>query len=82
LAKYIQTLESGLLPFLLFIFQQDNTSVHTSRETKEWFIGKNIHPMYWPSLIPDLNPIENVWGILVHKIYDSVSQFSTVGELK
>ena len=38
--------------------------------------------MDWPSRSPDLNPIENLWGILVRAVYADGRQFSTVAELK
>lgn len=41
-AEYISVLENNLIPYLSqnsdqeFIFQQDNASVHSSRETRAW----------------------------------------------
>jgi hypothetical protein len=36
----------------------------------------------WPSLSPDLNPIENLWGLLARKVYANGRQFHTIAELK
>ncbi|CAM4954025.1 unnamed protein product, partial [Rotaria socialis] len=36
----------------------------------------------WPSLPPDLNPIENLWGILAKKVYAGGKQFRTKEQLK
>ena len=64
------------------IFQQDNASIHLSNVTKEWFADAGINVMDWPSLSPDLNPIENVWGYLVQQVYGGCKQYSSKGELK
>ena len=46
------------------IFQQDNAASHTSKLTKDWFKSKNVEILDRPTKSLDLNPIENLWGIL------------------
>ena len=83
--KYIKILEENLLEIMddgdLF-FQQDNARPHTAKATKEWFIANEISVIDWPAYSPDLNIIENVWGILTERIYKGRDKFSNLGELK
>ena len=52
------------------IFQQDNASVHTSKLTREFFAKSHINVLIWPANSPDLNPIENVWAYMAHRLKD------------
>jgi hypothetical protein len=74
--------EISASPNAKFVFQQDNAAIHTSRSTKLWLESHQIRVLPWPALSPDLNPIENLWGLLVRKIYSHGRQFRTISDLK
>lgn len=88
-SKYYQeTLKSHLLPFgsmiggETWIFQQDNAPIHTSNDTQKWLKEQNITNMKWRARSPDLNPIENLWGIMARRVYASSKQYESVQELQ
>ncbi len=51
-----------------FIFQQDLAPVHTAKNTKSWLNDCGVGVLDWPANLPDLNPIENLWGIVKRKM--------------
>ena len=46
------------------VFQMDNNSKHMSKVVAKWLKDNNVKVLEWPSLRPELNPIENVWAEL------------------
>ena len=73
--RYIEILENSLNPSIDlwqlqdgFIFQQDNASCQKVHIVSDWFNSNKIQLLPWPANSPDLNPIENLWSWLDHKL--------------
>ncbi len=51
-----------------FIFQQDLAPVHTAKGTKSLFNDHGVNVLDWPANSLNLNPIDNLWGIVKRKM--------------
>lgn len=68
--KYISILKENFLNVYdkNKYFQYDNDPKHTSTKAKKFIADNKIKTIDFPSYSPDLNPIENIWGILKSKL--------------
>ena len=61
---------------------QDNATPHVSASTKLFLERHGIRILEWPACSPDCNPIENLWGIIVRRVYEAGKCYQTVEELE
>lgn len=62
-------------------FVTDNANVHSAKYTLEWLAANDVHTLDWPANSPDLNIIENVWGLLARKVYAHGRKIEKVEDL-
>ncbi len=75
---YCDMLKQSMIPSLQRLgrraaFQHYNDPKHTSKTTTALLKKLRVKVMDWPSMSPDLTPLEHLWGILKQKMENKVS---------
>ena len=76
---FFNTMDYDLLADV--IWMHDNAPAHRAAHTKEYFERKGMEVLQWHVHSPDLNPIENVWGILSQWVYAHGKTYNNTTDL-
>lgn len=69
--KYVSVLRDHIVPLMKTynderVYMQDNSPVHTANMVMSFLSEQKFNVMDWCPRSPDLNPIENVWGLMTN----------------
>jgi len=65
-----------------WVFMQDNAPCHKAKVVRARLQRLKIPVLDWPPYSPDLNPIENVWSWMKHKLYSKGKECESVKEVE
>ncbi|XP_069962586.1 transposable element Tc3 transposase [Bactrocera oleae] len=73
---YQEILETNLIPSIenhfsradVPIFQDDTAPCHRAKMVKDYLSKIGVSSLEWPGNSPDLNPIENLWFVMMAQV--------------
>lgn len=78
-ADYMQALEQAVP--VKSILMHDRHPVHKSAVTQHWMKKRKVDSVLFPPCAADLNPIENLWGIMSSRVYGGNKVYQDRGTL-
>ncbi len=83
--QYCEMLTECYLPHVpvsRYTFYHDRLPAHTSAETTQWLSDHKVKAKILPPRPADINPIENLWGIVTHEVYGGTKTYASVESLQ
>lgn len=83
-AQYCDTLANALLPHVSvqqYTLYHDRLPAHMSAQTERWLQAHHLKTVLFPAKGADMNPIENLWGIVTRKVYGGTKTYTNTDSL-
>jgi transposase len=82
--EYCATMQAGLLPrwsTRRHVLYHDRHTAHHSAQTNKWMCDHRMQATLFPPKGADLNPMENLWGILSRRVYAETKTYDSAQSL-